>query len=127
MNARVDGTPLRATRLEQNVEGVGDDPAPGARSIYLEQFASQMDLNFAVFRYVSKYGAPQGCQANQESAVATLYVNSWLSGYYYSLDGMPEPSRLQALRSLTAKQGNKWFRDHSDSYFDCTLTLSALP
>lgn len=121
-------TQLFATRLEQNVEGIGDEPLLGARSLYVEQLESDEDIGFAVFRYLAKYGGSSSCaDSNSQSATATTYVDSWLSGFYYQLDGFPQPERLEALKRLSTFDGKAWFQSQAAKYFSCTLTFADLP
>ncbi|NEM92152.1 hypothetical protein [Galbitalea soli] len=127
LNSRVDGTPLAAARLEQNVEGIGDLPARGARSVYVERLSSPSDIEFAVERYVKKYGAAPHCGVESIGVPAVDYVDTWLSGADYFSDGSPEPARLSALKRLSASEGNAWFRAHASAYFSCSLTLADLP
>ncbi|MFT4283460.1 MAG: hypothetical protein QM598_01335, partial [Protaetiibacter sp.] len=126
-NTLAAGTELYADRLEQNIEGIGDSPSAGSRSIYLEQFGESRDLNFAVYRYVVKYSGVRACAADEDQMTAVIYVSSWLSGYYYSLDGLANPERLAGLRALSPEKGNDWFVAHASEYFSCTLSLADLP
>lgn len=129
LDERAAGTPLAATRLEQNVEGVGDDPSKGARSVYLEQWAARDDLTFSVFRYVLKYGGSQQCQNAQSAEGASLEndVNSWLSGYYESTAGANEDAISRRLAQLSESEGAAWFQKNYSAYASCTLTASDLP
>lgn len=132
MNARLAGTPLTAAELEQNVEGIGDDPTGSARSIYLEQLAGPRDIAFSLFRYVSKYGGGPACHvesaADAESAAAVSYVNYWLSGYDEPFYGTPPGyQHVEALRALSLPAANAWFREHFQEYKTCTLELGDLP
>lgn len=128
----VAGTHLAPRRLEQNVEGVGDDPSEGSRSVYLEQFTDASDLEFSVYRYVSKYGATPACESRGSSVSASTIeavdvVDAWISGYSPAAEGFPNSEHLGKLRSMSSESGNRWFRTHSTQYFACSLTLADLP
>ncbi|TPG05171.1 hypothetical protein [Curtobacterium flaccumfaciens] len=125
-NRRAVGTPLAAKRLEQNVEGYGDRPSSGARSVYLEQWAANDDLTFSVFRYVQKYGGSSRCTSS-DAAFMESEVNSWLSGYYESTAGADADFVTQSLSKLSVEDGNRWFRAHYDAYAACTLSKADLP
>lgn len=129
LNARAAGTPLVATRLEQNVEGIGDAPQQGARSVYVEQVGSPMDMAFAAFRYAIKYGGTRSCQSMgaDESSLAVAYVDSWLSGYTTDTGDLPGIDHYRALTALPTRQANAWFQAHQPAYFSCTLKLADLP
>ena len=133
LNLRTAGTALVANRLEQNLEGVGDDPGKGARSVYLEQFASRQDVELAAYRYVTKYGATPACLRNgiqrqsQSTTEAIESVDAWLSGYAYAVAGLSNVSHFTRLKSMTTHAGNVWFRAHQSEYFACTLRLADLP
>ncbi len=133
LNMRTAGTALVAHRLEQNVEGVGDDPGTGARSVYLEQFGSRKDVELAAYRYVAKYGATPGCVSrgieheSQSTTEAIEDVNAWLSGFTDAVAGFSNLSHFGRLTSMATHAGNVWFRAHQREYFACTLRLADLP
>ena len=128
LNSIVEGTPLYATRLEQNVEGVGDAPSPGSRSVYLEKLENDEDIQFSVYRYVNDNGGSAMCAlADDNVRIAMLYVESWLSEYFYLLDGLPGAERLEALQSLEGDAAREWFHSVRDLYFTCSLSLNDLP
>lgn len=115
------GTPLAASRLEQNVQGIGDNPSSGSRSVYLEQWASQSDLSFSVFRYVQKYGSLSECN-DPNNAFIIQQVNSWLSGFYESSAGADDNEISRRLASFSAADGAAWFQQNYRAYSSCTLT-----
>lgn len=127
MSAHAAGTPLVASRLEQNIEG---DPAPsnGARAIHIEQYSGPDDITLAVYRYVTQYGISKTCHDNGEySTGPRAVVDTWLSGFKPS-DMTPAESRsYDRLRSLPAKRGAAWFRAHYAQYRSCQLRLTDLP
>jgi type IV secretory pathway VirB2 component (pilin) len=133
LNSRAAGTHLVAGRLEQNVEGVGDDPSKGSRSVYLEQLGGGSDLEFSAYRYLAKYGATPACEGRGASSISASTVaaindvDAWLSGYFAAADGSIGTNHLARLRSLSPKSGNGWFRAHAEAYFSCTLTLADMP
>ena len=120
------GTPLAPERLEQNVQGIGDEPVAGSRSAYLEQWAAPDDLTFSVFRYVKKYGSASQC-SNAEGSYYGAEVDSWLSNFYESTDGSAANAVSRALAEQTPEQGTAWFRAHYDSYASCSLTANDMP
>lgn len=128
---KVDGTNLAPTLLEQNVEGVGDKPSAGARSIYFEDLTSH-GIDFAVWRYVQKYGGFARCDPaniSPDTFVAMAIVDTWISGYdEYQLSSI-DPSALGAKQfetftRLEPSAGNTWLKKHAHEYFACSLTLS---
>lgn len=127
-NTRAAGTPLVATRLEQNVEGVGDEPAPDARSIYVQQLAPGA-MQFAVYRYLGKYGATPACNdtSDVQNLFATYYVDSWLSDYSDYDEEYPSRQVLTNLRALPDPESNAWFKANVDKYLSCTLRYSDFP
>ncbi len=130
LNERAAGTPLEAKLLEQNVEGIGDEPAPGARSVYLEQFANADDIHFAVYRYVIKYGGMQTCMrggADPSAFSAVAAVDAWLSGFDDDVQSAGWAGGLRRLQSLSPTEGRAWFEQNSDEYFGCTLQPDSLP
>lgn len=129
-NAIAAGTRLVAERLEQNVEGVGDEPADGARSIYIEQLESEEDIDFAMYRYVSKYGAVQSCLAQSGDLSGlrlSATVDAWLSGYTAEAEGAGLGRGVRRLEQLSPREGAAWFSAHADDYFACTLHAEDLP
>lgn len=126
LNDLAAGTPLAATRLEQNVQGYGDNPSKNARSVYLEQWAAHDDLTFSVFRYVQKYGGSSKCRSAEE-AFLEVKVDSWLSGYYESTAGSDADEISQRLAQLSPAQGAEWFRQNYRAYATCSLTTGDLP
>lgn len=135
LNEKVAGTSLVATRLEQNIEGIGDAPAAGARSVYLEEVNDE-GMDFSVFRYVNKYGDGPTCWSEDEPAydqyLAGMLVDLWLTEYdaygFAEYDELtPGYAELQRMQQLSVAEGNAWLRQHERAYLDCTLTLSDLP
>jgi hypothetical protein len=132
MNSLVAGTGLTADRLEQNVEGSGDSTSQGARSLYIEQI-DRDGMNFAVYRYVQKYGSATSCDqpiAGEEARLSEGYVDSWLSNYndpWIGYGTFPGMKHLHALESLSTSEGNSWFRANYQAYMSCTLQFSDLP
>ncbi|WEK12998.1 MAG: hypothetical protein P0Y48_11065 [Candidatus Microbacterium phytovorans] len=132
--AKAAGTSLLATRVEQNVEGVGDLPAPGARSIYIEGVDAE-GLDQTVGRYVEKYGGFAACDLEHvpyDTLMATIIVDTWLSGFDdydpAELDpATPAGREWKALSVLSAESGNRWLRDHERAYLTCALSLDDLP
>jgi hypothetical protein len=126
LNTVAAGTALAATRLEQNVEGVGDQPSGRSRSVYLEQWSGPNDLDFSVFRYVRKYGGLQRCDG-PDGAEVHAAVDSWLSDYYESSAGASETPLSRRLAKLDTSRGATWFRSHYGAYASCTLTPDDVP
>jgi hypothetical protein len=126
LNRRAAGTPLVADRLEQNVQGYGDRPSHGSRSVYLEQWAARDDLTFSVYRYVQKYGGSARCRSGDAAYIETD-VDSWLSGYYDSTAGADADEITRSLSKLSGADGNEWFRANYPAYATCTLTSADLP
>ncbi|WP_243233063.1 hypothetical protein [Microbacterium sp. CIAB417] len=132
-NKKADGTPLVATVLEQNVEGIGDAPAQGARSVYLEGIDPD-GLKLAVFRYVTKYGGYPACverEAGYEQVTAVAIVDTWLADFDdYGLSQLDAQSlgfaEWQHFSQLSTEEGNAWLRDHEQDYLACNLSLSDL-
>ncbi|WP_435740151.1 hypothetical protein [Clavibacter nebraskensis] len=120
------GTGFVADRLEQNVEGIGDEPSQGARSVYLEQWAAQDDLTFAVSRYVSKYGGLAQCDA-PDAAYVNEQVDIWLSRYDPYEGSLERDNKFDALYGLSTADAHAWFSSVSDKYFSCKLQLGDLP
>lgn len=121
-----DGTPLAAARLEQNVQGVGDDPSHGSRSVYLEQWAAPDDLTFSVYRYVQKYGGSSHCTIDDDGNLEAD-VDSWLSGFYESTAGADADAASARLARLSTAQGAEWFQKHYSQYATCKLVAGDLP
>lgn len=122
------GTPLAATRLEQNIEG-DPPPANGSRAIHLEQLAGPSDLTFAVYRYLTEYGISTSCRdTGAYTTGPRAIVDLWLSG---STETRPQNARetrqYQALRAFSTQEGNTWLRRHYRQYAACTLTSRDLP
>ncbi|MDR6166177.1 hypothetical protein QE367_000381 [Microbacterium paludicola] len=134
LNEKVAGTDLSATKLEQNVEGIGDQPSDGARSVYLEAIGDA-DLDFAVSRYVQKYGGLESCYRNErpyENLLALIIVDTWLSGFdEYGLDMAGEAElgarEWQRFKGASTTEGNRWLVDNADRYFSCEISLAELP
>lgn len=134
LNSKVAGTGLQARVLEQNVEGIGDAPSAGARSVYIEGIDSA-GLDQSVSRYVGKYGALGMCdleRAPYETVTAVLIVDTWLSGFdEYGLNDLDPAavgaSQWQRVKTLSPPAGNEWLQDHWDVYSTCDLTLTDLP
>ncbi|WP_437583427.1 hypothetical protein ACSAGD_14205 [Paramicrobacterium sp. CJ85] len=133
LNAKVAGTPLEATLIEQNVEGVGDAPSPQARSIYIEEI-NRFGITFAVSRYVTKYGGASSCEVNEdvENYLSVSIVDAWLSGYDELGIGdfpknVPGAVEYRAFMSLNDADAHEWLRAHEDEYFSCELSLSDFP
>lgn len=127
------GTSLQPQRLEQNVEGVGDEPSTGSRSIYIEGIDAA-GLDQTVARYVTKYGGSYACSDDTPypTFVATIIVDVWLSGVdQYGLDSLDSTaegaSEWNRFRLLTPTEGNEWLREHEQAYLTCNLTLADLP
>lgn len=131
-NDRASGTGLVATKLAQNVEGIGDEPSPGARSVYIEQ-NNDFGMQLAVARYVNKYGGIMGCDpADLEAFYAVGVVNTWLTGLdelgiSTFGDGAPGKAELDRFMALDVEAGNAWFREHEADYMSCSLSLAELP
>lgn len=132
LNRRAAGTDLVAVRLEQNVEGVGDEPGEGARSVYVEE-NNEFGVVFAASRYVTKYGGFYECDPEDMGGlVAVSIVNTWLTGYDELGigafgDGAPGATEFQEFMKMDLHQGNQWMRAHETEYMTCTLVLSDLP
>jgi hypothetical protein len=121
-----EGTGLVAPRLEQNVQGIGDEPSPGARSVYLEQWADAADLSFSVYRYVLKYGGSANCQTQGTTHVHEQ-IDRWLSQYDPD-DGSVSPDPVvERLARLSPEDAHAWFTSVADRYESCSLQLSDLP
>lgn len=123
-NGRAAGTPMRVSKLEQNVEGIGDSPSRGSRSIYLEQISPD-DIRFAVYRYVLRYGGTQACVPASENAQVEDLVNQWLANYFP--DDGAAPKEIENLQKLEDTQGTEWFRSNYVAYASCSLKSSDLP
>lgn len=128
MNEKAAGTGLMATKLEQNVEGIGDAPAPDSRSVYIEQ-VNRASIAFSVYRYVEKYGGSYNCR-DSTSYLAHDYVDVWLSGDKDSITDvgdLPGLAQYRKLEALTPSEANSWFQAHFDLYLSCRLSISDLP
>ena len=131
---RVDGTPLAPALLEQNVQGVGDEPSQGARSIYIESI-DEDGISLAVYRYFETYGGVTSCMESTrttEQVLATLIVTGWLAGYdEVGFSESPKSSiewqKWNGLHELSEHVAIDWFNTHYVEFMDCTLTLSDLP
>lgn len=126
MSRLVAHTPLEFRRLEQNVEGVGDAPSQGARSLYLEQNDAE-SARLSAYLYLVRYGGSTTCADNYDARIASFYVDSWLSQYTTDTDGYPAKHKYENLRRLDPESGNRWLRDHYTKYMSCTLTFADLP
>lgn len=140
LNEKSEGTALTATLIEQNVEGIGDEPSANARSVYIEGI-SELDLSFAISRYVGKYGGGAACnlasvdidQDEIDQFFAVSIVDTWLTGYdaagYASNENSEMPGRAQFERfmKLTPAEGNEWLRENFTAYSQCELQLTDLP
>jgi hypothetical protein len=140
LNEKSAGTALSATLVEQNVEGIGDEPSANARSVYIEGI-SDSDLSFAISRYVGKYGGGAACnlasvdieQSDIERFFAVSIVDTWLSGYDaagYANKGnseMPGRAEFERFMNLTPAEGNQWLRQNFTAYSQCKLELADLP
>jgi hypothetical protein len=130
--AITEGTGLVAPRLEQNLEGFGDEPSPGARSVYLDQWADAKDLAVSVDRYVGKYGGSancdmQGTQGLPETTHVHEQIDRWLSQYDPD-DGSVSPDPVvERLARLSPEDAHAWFTSVADRYESCSLQLSDLP
>ena len=129
-----EGTNLQPSVLEQNVEGIGDSPSPGARSLYLEE-VSGPGLDQAVIRYVEKYGGFETCWAmerSNENVLAIAIVNSRIAGFdpYFLNELHPQDqgfTEWSSISSITDSEFSHWLVDHEDKFQSCTLQLSDLP
>lgn len=121
-----EGTPLAPERLEQNVQGIGDEPAPDSRSLYLEQWAARDDLTFSVFRYVKEYGGAMQCMSS-DGGYLEAQVDSWLADFYESTAGSDDNAVSRRLAALTSEEGAHWFKSNYDAYASCSLTMDDLP
>lgn len=132
LDKRTAGTSLAATTLEQSVQGVGDEPAPGARSLYIEE-NTDFGVTLAVYRYIEKYGGLSACaDRDADSLFAVGIVNAGLSsydeiGFETFGDGAPGVDEYRRFLALDAREVNTWLTSHEDAYLTCTLTLSDLP
>lgn len=134
MNEKAWGTALVATLLEQNVEGFGDLPAAGARSVYLETL-DDAGIGLAVSRYLFKYGGAASCDYTSPDPtpfVAVSIVNTWLSGFdelgFEFIDEMaPGGAEYARFMDLSVAEGNAWLREHEAAYMNCSLTFEDLP
>ncbi|MFF2632399.1 hypothetical protein ACFVR6_05925 [Microbacterium sp. NPDC058021] len=133
LRVKTAGVALEPTLLEQNVEGVGDEPSQDARSIYIEGIDSA-GLDQTVSRYVAKYGGFSTCSPDTpyDTIVATAIVDTWLSGFDQyglgELDGSAVGAAEWArMKSTDPATGNTWLREHEKSYADCSLVLTDLP
>lgn len=120
------GTGFVADRLEQNVQGLGDNPSDGARSVYLEQWATDEDLAFAVFRYVSKYGGTGQCES-EENVRFNEQVDMWLAQYDPYAGDAPRDPAFDTLNTLSLSDAQTWFSSIASKYFSCRLELADLP
>ncbi|MBF4625209.1 hypothetical protein [Clavibacter sp. VKM Ac-2872] len=120
------GTGFVADRLEQNVQGFGDNPSDGARSVYLEQWATDEDLKFAVSRYVSAYGGTGQC-GSEANARVNEQVDIWLSQYDPYYGDVPRDPAYDTLHALSLSDAQTWFSSVASKYFSCRLELADLP
>ncbi|MFV0433761.1 MAG: hypothetical protein ACK5LO_07275 [Leucobacter sp.] len=132
LNTKAADTELATDRLEQ--EGIGEDPNPGARSLYLYELDEGF-ANSSASDYLWEYGATEACWERgdrSEETIAVSVVNMWLSDYdEFGLaelgESAPGGLQYQRLNQLSPEQGNAWLREHIDAYFSCSLTLDDLP
>jgi len=128
------GTTLAPVLLEQNVEGIGDAPSPGARSVYLDGVDAD-GLRLSVFSYATKYGGQQACMDEgtpYQRILAVAIVDAWLAGFDEYGPGELEPTAPGAaewarMSGVPVAEGNAWLRTHESEYLSCTLSLGDLP
>ena len=125
-NGRVAGTQLVATRLEHNVQGVGDRVSPGARDLYLEDLGPGF-AESAVEDYEQTYGGLEKC-TSPGSTVAHEIVDSWTVGLPLPDVGVPSavmdtPGSFWRLASAGRTQ---WLVAHESEFRSCTLTIADL-
>jgi len=133
-NEKTAGTSLVARQLQQNSEGVGDEPPAGTRSVYIETIDS-LGMTTAVSRYAAKYGGAVNCDftaGNPEPFWAVSIVNAWLTGYdemgFETFDvSAPGVAEFHRFLSLSVADGNAWLRANESAYLACTLTFDELP
>lgn len=134
LNERAAGTTLTVTLLEQNGEGVGDAPSPGARSVYVETI-DDPGIGLAVSRYLYKYGGLAACDVNSFDPIAysaVSIVNTWLTGFdelgFDEFDETtPEGAAYARFMDLSVQEGNAWLRANEARYMACSLTFEDLP
>ena len=133
-NEKAQGTDLEVHKLEQNVEGIGDEPAVGARSVYIEGIDPE-GLDFALSRYAEKYGGLLNCYESHapfERMIAVGIIDTWLTGYdsmnLRNIDSAtPGYAQWQAFQKLSVTDGNSWLKDNYSAYASCSLDLEKMP
>jgi len=128
LNERAAGTPLVATKLEQNVEGIGESVSAGARAVYVEDLSPGFE-GLSVSRYVQKYGGQVNCTEDPDSAYAEDIVTAWLVGEPSWLLGAGGPGQDAAQRFADSDEATRraWFATNYDAYQACSIQLAVLP
>lgn len=127
-NTKAADTPLAAPKLEQQVEGVGDDPSKGARALYVEDLGPTFASDSLLF-YVQKYGGLERCSEAVSTNLHTI-VDSWLIGQPSSLVTSPDaPEGAAAIRfsKLTDVERTAWLKANIDDVTACHLTPAQFP
>lgn len=121
-DSKVQGTPLVVARLEQQVQGVGDSPSRGARSLYLEDLGPNYPL-LAVAGYVDRYSGEENCRST-DPTILHLIIQSWLSGERDPLTSAGGPVQRAArwFDGQSASQKNIWLQSHYSAVRECRLT-----
>ncbi|HEU5222640.1 MAG TPA: hypothetical protein VFU07_03050 [Candidatus Lumbricidophila sp.] len=125
---------LIASRLEQQVEGIGDSPTRPARSLYIEDL-SESGIAFSVARYVDRYGGGIACRTSEhtyDQHLANAVVQAWLSnfdelGFGGASPMEPGAAEFRRLTALGPVAARSWFGNHVRQYMSCGLTLADLP
>ena len=126
LRTRVAGTPLEFTRLEQNVQGIGERVSHGAKSLYIEDFSSGF-ASQSVARFVQKYGGSASCTSYEAGAVESV-VDGWFTATpsWVSLSNAAEAPIAQAFEQQATERNIEWLLAHYAEYEACTLSFDDL-
>lgn len=126
LNRRASETPLAVQKLEQQVEGVGDEPSEGARSLYIEDLGPGF-ANIAVEEYVQHYGGSENC-VDADHMIAHSILESWLAGErspFTEADGDVRRAARFLADGATSKQ-IAWFKANYSAFESCTLLVGSI-